>query len=187
MDLCSLANVSYFDEKWGDWYFDSTDEIEWPPGTYSFRITGTVADQSDFYDLDLTLVSSCRVALFTVTSTFQDAIYQLGDPSISQTWIDADLFTVETNDASICGPVQVDFYNADTGWYFDPQFFTQDNNEFVVTQTNDVSLIGTIYNVGVWVYWVDYPDDTFGESVEPFSIKFTDVNCDIAQISAPIT
>ena len=70
MDLCSLANVSYFDEKWGDWYFDSTDEIEWPPGTYSFRITGTVADQSDFYDLDLTLVSSCRVALFTVTSTF---------------------------------------------------------------------------------------------------------------------
>ena len=49
----------------------------------------------------------------------------------------------------------------------------------MVTQTNDISLIGT-YNIGVWVYWEDYPNDALGVSSESFSITITDVNCDEA-------
>ena len=55
-----------------------------------------------------------------------------------------------------------------------------------MTQTNDISLIGT-YNIGVWVYWVNYPYDAYGASAESFSITITEVNCDVAQISASVT
>ena len=68
MDLCSISGVSSFDTTWGDWYFESTDMNEWPPGEYSFRITGTIADQSDSYDLFFILLNPCQAAEFTVTS-----------------------------------------------------------------------------------------------------------------------
>ena len=54
-DLCSLPTVSYFDAEYGDWYFDSTDMNEWPPGDYYFWITGTVGALSEGYELHFRL------------------------------------------------------------------------------------------------------------------------------------
>ena len=65
---------------------------------------------------------------------FEDDVYQLGDASIVQPLVDDDLFSINVQyvDLSSCGPYQVDFFDVDSNWYFDTQFFTQVNNEFVV-------------------------------------------------------
>lgn len=63
----------------------------------------------------------------------------------------------------------MDFFDWDTQMYFSPEPFTYANNEFVVTQTSDTSLIGT-YNIGVWVYFAAYPNGGFAESAQSFKL-----------------
>ena len=178
--------MSDFDPRYGDWYFFVTDKNEYPPGEYTFLITGTVGDQSDFYELVFNLVDPCTEATFTVLqSPFYDAVYQLSDPDLVQPWIDSELFNVDTpeSDPSLCGDIQVDFIDADTEWYFDFEFFSQDNNEFRVLETSDPSWNGD-YNVFFWIYFIDYPDDAYVQSPESFKIKITDVNCDLVTLTA---
>ena len=67
---------------------------------------------------------------------------------------------VPESDASLCGDIQVDFIDADTEWYFDFEFFSQDNNEFRVLETSDPIWNGD-YNVVFWIYFLDYPDDAY--------------------------
>ena len=128
-DLCSLPTVSYFDSEYGDWYFDSTDMNEWPPGDYYFWITGTVGVLSEGYELHFHLGNPCDIAFFTFESfPFSDATYELGSPAIVQPWTDADLFSVEMEPGFVpsdCGALVVDFFDVNTNWYFDTYFFSQ--------------------------------------------------------------
>ena len=187
-DLCSLPTVSYFDAEYGDWYFDSTDMNEWPPGDYYFWITGTVGALSEGYELHFRLGNPCTVAYFTFESfPFSDTTYELGSPEIVQPWTDADLFSVELEPGFVpsdCGNLVVDFFDVNTGWYFDTYFFSQENNEFKLLQHNDKSLLGE-YHVGVWVYFEDYSDN-YGESTESFRVRITEVNCDAAVVSSSV-
>ena len=120
-DLCSLGGVSYFDSGYGDWYFDSTDKEEWPPGEYVFIITGILGNKSDEFELIFNLVDPCSEAEFTIlASPFSGEVYELGDPEIVQPWTDSDLYsvTVPYGDSDACGLILVDFFDYDADDYF---------------------------------------------------------------------
>ena len=41
-----------------------------------------------------------------------------------------------------------------------------------------------VYNVGFWIYFEDYADDGFGESPDSFLVTITNLNCDLALLTA---
>ena len=56
VDLCSNE---WFEPNTGNYYFDGRDMEEFPPGTYTFRITGYIHSKSDYTTIEMTLVDPC--------------------------------------------------------------------------------------------------------------------------------
>ena len=64
-DLCSIADGSthgIFDAITGNYEFYSTDTTKYPPGQYTFEITGTIGSLSTSTTFVMTLIDPCRLA-----------------------------------------------------------------------------------------------------------------------------
>jgi len=77
----------------------------------------------------------------------------------------------------------VEFIDFEEDWYFDIDPFTVANNEFTVN-TSDFTFMGE-YNIGVWVYFRDFPSGTYASSDTSFKLIITSLNCDVAVITSP--
>ena len=110
-DLCSVTGV--FDPSTGDFTFETTDMVAYPPGDYIFEITGTSATKSDVATWTLTLVDPCpdTVLTFPSPNPLSDSEYILREPQLDIAWNQADLYSF-TSDVD-CGPQTVTFLNAD--------------------------------------------------------------------------
>ena len=48
LDLCSVINDAIFDAETGNYEFESSNMATYIPGTYEFKITGTVGSTSTY-------------------------------------------------------------------------------------------------------------------------------------------
>ena len=64
------------------------------------------------FTVNLVLTDPCPTSTLTLSATpFVDSTYVLRDPSQAQSWVDLNLYTVDT--LVDCGPIQVEFFNDD--------------------------------------------------------------------------
>lgn len=82
--LCSLSDgstVASFDVLSGDYFLETIDIDNYPPGDYVFEIKGTVGSKSDFASWTLTIVDPCPDAVFFLQANpFGNVTYYLRDP-----------------------------------------------------------------------------------------------------------
>ena len=110
------TTVGSFDTNSGDYYFQSTDIVNFIPGTYTFEITGTVGSKSDSATWSMTLEDPCPDAIFFLKQNpFTNDTYYLRDPQIEKLWVLDDLVEVFTQ--VDCGTISTQFYYEDTTPY----------------------------------------------------------------------
>jgi hypothetical protein len=74
---------------------------DYPPGKYTFAITGTVGTKSDSILFEMTLVDPCPYGLELKFPPFNNMQYVLKDPALSQTIAMSEIVEVYTGD--MCG------------------------------------------------------------------------------------
>ena len=86
-DICTGVEAT-FDSQIGDYQFQTTDMVEYPPGTYSLLITGTVGSRSDSFIMTVKFVDPCPSTLLTLITSpiIDDYTYTLRDLDYAQTW-----------------------------------------------------------------------------------------------------
>ena len=160
VDICSIiAGVSsaQFDPS-GTYVFTSYDMVTYPPGDYTFEITGTVGTKSATSTFVMTLVDPCLTTALSIIDPdpFTDQTYILRDPQIDLLWDINNLITKET--LVDCGPLSVEFYNDDAGQTsLDPDILLDDRAAFnlVSLSTDDVLKKGS-YPLKYRVYHTIY-------------------------------
>ena len=84
-DICSVddgGTQASFHPSTGNYEFESIDMLNYPPGVYDFKVTGTVGTKSDFIIFTMELVDPCLTATLSLqASPFSDNTYVLRDPS----------------------------------------------------------------------------------------------------------
>lgn len=112
-DLCNIvegSTVGVFDPISGNYSFKSTDNAGFPPGSYTFEITGTSGLETKMRNWVLTLKTPCSTpGVFTLkTNPFKNETYILQYPEIVKQWVIGDLVNVNT--PADCGPFTVTFF-----------------------------------------------------------------------------
>ena len=87
LDLCSLpeaeAEYANFDSRTGNYEFFSQDMDQYPPGVYTFEITGSIAnDLTDNIVFEMVLVDPCPTATISLMqdNVFDEMTYTLRSP-----------------------------------------------------------------------------------------------------------
>ena len=84
LELCSIFDgqtEATFKSISGNYSFQTNDKVEYPPGAYQIKITGSLVDKSDFIILDISLVDLCpTIGLSLNERPFKDDAYVLRDP-----------------------------------------------------------------------------------------------------------
>ena len=138
----------------------SNNIVDYPPGTYTMRVTGTSGAKSDSFTIDLVLVNPCfTVDLGIQTNPFPDSVYVLRDPEIALAWQAVDLIQPATT--VDCGSISVEFFNDDIAKSalavpFKDDRATTPDNFFRVLYSEDVGHKGS-YPFRYRVYHTDYP------------------------------
>ena len=137
--------------------------VSYPPGIYTFEVTGTVGDKSDSTTFTMELVDPCQtVELVLNQSPIVNKNYVLRDPQISQSWQTSQLFFADT--LVDCGPISLDFYydNADKTPLnvniFEDLRDPITQNQLIIKYNEDVSLKGA-YAIKYKTYFTGYPDN----------------------------
>lgn len=93
------------------------------PGKYSLVITGTSGLNSAAQRIEINFVNPCPSAVITLkASPFVDKTYKLGEPTISQSWVNNELYSIDT--LVDCGDIVVIFINDRVQTQVDPDLFT---------------------------------------------------------------
>ena len=119
-DMCSVVSGSSsgtFDVSNGNYAFGSNDIVSFPPGTYTFTITGTtdfsVQETNTF---TLVLVNPCLSATLTINKpiAFDEPNGTLGSPDIAYEWEQYGANSIYSIDTLVdCGDVDVLFTSVD--------------------------------------------------------------------------
>ena len=86
VDLCDLEDgntAGVFDPITGNYDFSSIDMAKYPPGDYTFQVTGTVGNKSASKTFTVTFVDPCPTATLTIVNPFVDKTYNLRDAQIN--------------------------------------------------------------------------------------------------------
>ena len=150
-DLCSISEGSTtgtFDPQTGNYQFSSTDMKNFLPGTYVFKIEGTIENmhgsQSVYAEFSLTLVNPCpESTLSLLPSPFADTeVWRREDSTLG--WTIADMVTSSTT--LDCGLISVEFFNdneqkseLDSSMFFDDRSGSP-SNQFTVLSAPDNDL-----------------------------------------------
>ena len=80
--------MATFDPQTGDYTFTSYDMANYPPGDYTFTITGTVGAKSVTASFVMKLVDPCPNVALTINkpAIFVDDEYVLRDPRFERVW-----------------------------------------------------------------------------------------------------
>jgi len=125
-DICSKADgdtVATFNTATGGYTFTSYDMANYPPGAYTFTITGTVGAKSATSTFVMTLVDPCPTTTLTIhnPASFIDQNYVLRDPKIERTW---DLAAIVTRETPVnCGALKLEFTDLNTQTLPDADIF----------------------------------------------------------------
>lgn len=77
-DLCAAGN---FDTSSGNFSFETIDKATYPPGIYTFVITGTVGSGSDSVTISVTIIDPCLTTQLSLEASFPAlTVYTLRDP-----------------------------------------------------------------------------------------------------------
>ena len=119
-DMCSVVSGSSsgtFEVSNGNYDFSSNDIVSFPPGTYTFTITGTtdfsVQETNTF---TLVLVNPCLSATLTINKplAFDEPNYTLGSPDIAYEWEQYGANSIYSINTLVdCGDVEVLFTSVD--------------------------------------------------------------------------
>lgn len=82
-DLCSAGT---FDTVDGSFSFSTNDKTTYPPGEYTFTVTGSVGSASDSVTITVTIEDPCIDTLITLTEDFADLSYTLRDAADGIDW-----------------------------------------------------------------------------------------------------
>ena len=129
-----------------------------PPGSYTFKITGTAENVSAYETFIITLVDPCPSSTLTLLpSPFTDQVVWRHE-DVSQQYAISNLATqsVEVD----CGDFAVEFFNDDLS-ALDESIFLDNkkdvgNNEFTVLKAEDGDLKVGVYSIVYRVSLVDY-------------------------------
>lgn len=96
----------------GGFSFETTDKDTYPPGEYTFTVTGTVGSASDSVTIPVNIVDPCVDTSLTIFEEFPDlTTYLLGEDSKFISWNPEETLTKET--LVDCGTPTFIFKNAD--------------------------------------------------------------------------
>ena len=176
-DICSITDgdtVATFDSITGDYTFTSYDMANYPPGAYTFTITGTVGAKSVTATFVMTLVDPCPNVALTINkpATFVDGNFILRDPREERSW---DIDAILSRDTPVdCGPVSVDFFDLNTNLTPTTDVFDDDRIAFSFASiyTETVALKGP-YRISYDVYHENYTMNKVTVDV-PFVITVID-------------
>ena len=188
LDLCDIIDGSTqgsFNTATGDYFFQSTDVFAFEPGTYEFKITGTVGIKSDTATFSLILVDRClETTFFLKSNPFSNETYYLRDQQIEKIWKVQDLATIVM--PYNCGTVTTEFFYEDTS-PFDTSIFNDwriSPNSFQVLYTESLDDVG-IYEITYRVQFASYPSLSLVQEF-PFTVTIVDP-CDDPTSVTPST
>ena len=103
-----MCTKGIFDTTTGDYVFSSIQVSTYPPGVYTFTITGTLNNLSDATTLTVTFVDPCPNAVLTINkpADFIDTDYILRDPPFTIHW-DSRIIAIASTDPLKCGSFDV--------------------------------------------------------------------------------
>lgn len=97
-DICNLVDAtinSVFDGTVATYTVTTADMVSYPPGQYTFEITGHVGSNNSAETFIATFVDPCPTTPLTIITPdpFVDATYRLRSPAQNQPWDIANLIT----------------------------------------------------------------------------------------------
>lgn len=179
VDICNLIDATInavFDPLGVTYVVSTADMVTYPPGDYTFEITGTVGSNSNSATFVATFVDPCPTTTLTINEPdpFSDQTYILRNAQIDQFWVIGSLIAQESH--VDCGALTVEFFTDDAGVIgsLDPDLFLDDRTAFnlAVKSTQDTSKKG-IYNLKYRAYHTLYPSNVV-TLVDPFVITVID-------------
>lgn len=131
----------------------------------------------------IALCDECLLAELSLlpNAQFTDKVYNLGDPTVTMTWIQAPNSNLIKSSIAGCGPFLVDFINTDTGLSYNDQIFSQttsdaedSENSFLLPETTNSDFAGS-YPFAIAASLKDYPSVVLEPTAEPvFTIDIVD-------------
>ena len=149
-NLCNFVdgtNSGTFDPATGDYSFEFTDILTYPPGVYSFTITasaGTGPTETTQVTFDMTLVDQCEPpTLVTPSAALSDLEYIVGDPaSVTPS------FDVFIPDPSYC-PLSYTYSISPNPVGIESIIIFDEFNRKLSVETSDLTYAGVEYTVTV--------------------------------------
>ena len=180
-DLCSISEElteANFYSTAGQYEFRSYDIDSYAPGSYYMKFTGSLKTESDELSksviVKIVLEDPCPTTTLSLNQEyFKDASYTLRDAGKTYTWLDSDLYSMDT--LIDCGDITVDFFIDDeektplNPWLFRQ---TNDPSAFIILQTQDVDLKG-VYEIRYEIVFIKYPEVS-AELASPFVVTVVD-------------
>ena len=174
-----------FDTVTGNYIFSSDDIQKFPPGTYTFKITGTSGDFSTSKTFTITLVDPCPDSVLTLLdSPFTDQVVWRRE-DYSQPWNVKNLVTHSIGD--LCGTIEIEFFYSDENRTpLDDSIFRDDresetDNEFTVLKAVNGDLKEGSYSILYRAYLANYQQVEVVQTM-PFIIDVVDP-CPIMTLS----
>ena len=105
----NLCTEGVFDTLTGEYTFSGADKRVFPPGTYTFTVTGSLNGVSSSISFDLNLIDPCTQAVLTLTEGIFDDLntHVLGKEEQSYSWNRSAISSV---DVANCGATTVSFF-----------------------------------------------------------------------------
>ena len=104
-----MCTEGVFNSLTGEYTFNQTDMRLFPPGTYSFSVTGLLNGVSSYVTYNLTMIDPCTLAVLTPNVATFNALntYALGEDDQSYPWMRSTISTINTAN---CGSHTVSFF-----------------------------------------------------------------------------
>ena len=150
----------------GSYLLQTGNYMEVPTGHYYFEITSSIGSNTFTEKFVVELDHLCGKlppSFMYDQMPFEDHTHELGAPMHIWEWVLYDV--VEPLETADCGPIVVEFRDADSNGDLGPLIPALFNDErstdpfqFQIKQVSDTSLVGT-YLVDVCAYYVNYPNN----------------------------
>ena len=104
-----MCTEGVFDSLIGEYTFTKTDKNLFPPGTYTFTVTGLLNGVSGSATYNLTMIDPCTFAVLTLNDAAFDDLYTyvLGEEDQSYFWNRSTISSIDTGN---CGSTTVSFF-----------------------------------------------------------------------------
>lgn len=133
-DLCQDGS---FDTSSGEWSFETSDKVAYPPGVYTMQLTGSIEENSSVQtsiNFQVKLVDPCVSAQVSMLfAPFEDQVMFYFDDQITFYYE----ILAEQDTSFDCGAYAIDFADAD-GQPLDPSLFSDGSEAFDLQGSQEI-------------------------------------------------